>query len=144
MLEQLFRFPVALVDGDNEERKMRAKRDMGDLPNQPSEFEEFDIIFGEAEYPYWDVIGIEDRWLPTTESFNKAMAGEFEACLVRFMHVGQVLVPWSKKKFKANLNKFAAEYDLAHPPKEQKVLKIKTLTEEEARKILGEDGEDIE
>ena len=140
MLEHLFRFPVALVDGDNEERKMRAKRDMGDLPNQPQEVEEFDIIFGEAEYPYWDVIGMEDRWLPTKESFDKAMGGDFEACLVKFMHVGTVLVPWSKKKFKANLLKFADEYDITHPPKESKVLRIKTLTEEETKKILG-DGE---
>lgn len=141
MLEQLFKFPVVHVDVDNEERKILGKQKYGDLPNQTQEPEEYDIIYGEAEYPYWDLIGIEDRWLPTKESFEKAMAGEFEACLVRFVHVGHLLVPWTKDKFKKSLLKFAERYDVEHPPKEQKVIKIKTLTEEETRKILGEDGQ---
>lgn len=102
-LRNLFKFPTVMVDGENEERK-QSKMDMmgeGDM--------EYDILYGEAEYPYFDFIGVEDRWLPTKQSFEKAMDGRFEACGVRFMNVGERLVPWSKKKFKAELQRFIDE-----------------------------------
>lgn len=133
MLEELFRFPVVVIDGDNEERKEKRKLDMN-LPSDNDE--EFDLIFGEAEYPYWDFIGIEDRWLPSTASFEKAMDGKFEACVVRFANVGQLLVPWSRKKFKSELLKFAAEYEASHPRPERGEVKIINLTEEQAIKIM--------
>lgn len=142
MLEQLFKFPIVMVDGDNEDRKIRNKERYGALPNAEEEdADDYDMVFGEAEYPYWDLIGIEDRWLPSKESFNKAMAGQFEACIVRFVNVGQLLVPWSKKKFKSALLKFAEEYDNNHP-KEKKNVNVRVLSPEEFKKIKGQIEED--
>lgn len=140
MLDELFAFPTVMIDGDNEERKMRNKPDLG-LPSEEEE-EEYDIVYGEAEYPYWDFVGIEDRWLPTTESLQLAMTGKFEACIVRFLHAGQILVPWTKKKFKAELAKFQAAYEAAHPPKQTEKAKaaipIMTLTQDQYQKIVGD------
>lgn len=138
MLDELFVFPIIMIDGDNEERKIKNKPDLG-LPDQDEE-EEYDMIFGEAEYPYWDFIGIEDRWLPSTESFNKAMDSKFEGCMVRFLHAGQLLVPWTKKKFKAEIAKFADQYETSHPAKQQTEKKatipIITLSAEQYKKIV--------
>lgn len=139
MLEELFKFPVAMVDGDNEERKHKAKmrnNSLGLKSENEDEDDDYDVIYAEAEYPYYNVIGIEDRWLPTKKSFAKAMEGRFEACLVRFTN-GLFTIPWTKKKFKAELLKFAEEYK-ANTPEQQKVIKIKTLTPEEYEKIANE------
>lgn len=141
MLDELFTFPIVMIDGDNEERKMRNKPDLG-LPNVEQEEEEYDMVYGEAEYPYWDFIGIEDRWLPSTESFQKALDGRFEGCIVRFLHAGQLLVPWSKKKFKLELAKFQQAYETAHPPKQiekKATIPIMTLSADQYKKII-EDG----
>ncbi len=139
MLEELFTFPVVMIDGDNEERKMRNKPDLG-LPDEDEE--EFDIVYGEAEYPYWDFIGVEDGWLPSTESFDKARKGIFEACRVRFLHVGERMVPWNKKKFKAKLQEFQAMYEAAHPPKvadkPKQAIPVMTLTVDQYKKAFGD------
>ncbi len=143
MLEQLFKFPIVMIDGDNEERKIREKQKYGDLPGQPEQTQgDYDMIFGEAEYPYWDLIGIEDRWLPNRESIEKAMNEKvFDGCIVRFANVGQLLVPWSKKKFKSALIKFAEDYKAKQPEiPQQRVVKIKTLSPEEF-KALTDEGE---
>jgi hypothetical protein len=145
MLDQLFTFPIVMIDGENEERKAREKEQINSLLNKDEEDDEedFDMIFGEAEYPYWDFIGVEDRWLPSIESLDKAMKGKFEACTVRFLHVGQILVPWSKKKFKAELLKFAQAYDLAHPKVEKKPvvqeIRIESITPDQYKTKM-EDG----
>lgn len=138
MLEQLFKFPVVMIDGDNEERKMKDSQKYGDLPSQPEE--DYDIIYGEAEYPYWDFIGIEDRWLPNRESINRAMTIPplFDACIVKFLNVGQLLVPWSKKTFKAKLIKFIEDYK-AKQPESERLVKIKTISAEEYKKITDTD-----
>lgn len=140
MLDELFNFPIVMIDGDNEERKMRNKPDLG-IPEIEENEDEYDMVFGEAEYPYFDFIGIEDRWLPNTESLDKALTGKFEACMVRFLHVGQLLVPWSRRKFKAELVKFADAYELAHPVKQEKKpeLRIMALSAEQFKKQM-EDG----
>jgi hypothetical protein len=137
MLDALFTFPVVNIDGDNEERKLKENDLLGDndLP--------YDMVFGEAEYPYWDFIGIEDRWLPTTESFNKALDGKFEACMVRFVHAGQLLVPWTRKKFKTEIANFAKEFEESNPQESGKraELRIMTLTPEQYKKATeDEDG----
>lgn len=141
MLDELFTFPIVMIDGDNEERKLKNKPDLGiDIEGEE---EEYDMLFGEAEYPYWDFVGIEDRWLPSTESLNKAMQGKFEACIVRFLHAGQLLVPWTKKKFKAEIAKFQSIYEAAHPPKQQdKTTKtaISVITLDQFKTAFG-DGE---
>lgn len=137
MLEHLFKFPIVMVDGDNEDRKMQNKERFGPFPNADEEDGgDYDMVFGEAEYPHYDLIGIEDRWLPSKESFNKAMNGHFEACIVRFVNVGQLLVPWTKKKFKSALLKFVEDYNSIHP-KESKI-RVKVLSQEEFKKIKGE------
>lgn len=139
MLEQLFKFPIVMIDGDNEERKIQDKQRFGDLPSGDNQQGDYDMVFGEAEYPYWDLIGVEDRWLPSRESLEKAMGGQFEACIVRFVNVGQLLVPWSKKKFKTAITKFGDDYETARPPKDQRLVKIKTLTAEEFKRVTGEE-----
>lgn len=137
ILEELFTFPIVLVDADNEERKSKSKERFGSLPTE-EEAQEYDMVFGEACYPYWDFLGIEDRWLPSTKSFEKAMNGRFEGCIVRFLHAGQILVPWSKKKFKEELKKFAEAYELSHPKMQE--VKVETITSEQLKKEMGKDG----
>lgn len=99
-LQCLFKFPIVMVDGDNEDRKTALA-----LPGD----REVDIIIGEAECPYSDFISITDRWLPTIDSFNKALDGEFEACFVCFGTSGNFVVPWNKAEFKRKLSKFIEE-----------------------------------
>ena len=144
MLEEFFKFPIVLIDGDNEERKEIEKERYKALTNKEveDESEDYDIVYAEAEYPYWDFLGIEDRWIPTNESFQKAISQNFEACLVRFANVGHLLVPWTKKKFKKEIQKFAEEYELKHPKekKKKKQLRILSLSPEQADKIM-KDGE---
>lgn len=106
MLEDLFVFPVILVDGRNEEIKAadKDKEKLLGLSDEPEE--ELDIIYGEAEYPYYDFVGIEDRWEPDTASFEKALKGKFNASLVKFTNVGHLLSPWNRAKFKTELAAF--------------------------------------
>jgi hypothetical protein len=145
MLDELFNFPIVLIDGDNEDRKQENKLRLGDITplNQEGEAEdEYDMIFGEAEYPYWDLVGIEDRWLPSEESLDKALRGRFEACLVRFSHVGQLLVPWTKKKFKAEITKFAEKYKEENPSKDKgRVLQLNIEQYKELLKDIREEEE---
>lgn len=103
MLEDLFPFPVILIDGRNEEEKSRESDRLGIASEEE---EELDIIYGEAEYPYFDFIGIEDRWIPDKDSFNKALKGKFNGCLVKFANIGMLLVPWNKEKFKEEISAF--------------------------------------
>lgn len=100
MLEKLFKFPIAMIDGDEKEKKAERAKDLALAE------EELDIIIGEAECPHYDFMCISDRWLPTSESLQNAMDGNFDACLVVFSHSGSFLVPWNKEKFKRELNKF--------------------------------------
>lgn len=114
MIDELFKFPIIMIDGDNEEKKIRNKPDLG-LPMDMEE--DYDVIYAEAEYPYWDFIGVEDRWLPTDESLNNALNSVFEACAVRFVNVGQLLVPWRKEKFKSEIKKFSDNYEKLYKSK---------------------------
>lgn len=137
MLDEFFTFPIVMIDGENEERKLRESTKYGDIPNaNPTEEQEYDMVYGEAEYPYWDFIGIEDRWLPSKESFDKALVGNFEACIVRFVNVGQLLVPWSKRKFKRELMKFAEDYEVKFPKTDsKKEVRIMTLNPDQFKKL---------
>ena len=143
MLNELFTFPIVMIDGDNEERKIKNKEQdelLGLKRAEEQEDETYDIVFGEAEYPYWDFIGVEDRWLPSKESLEQALKGNFDACIVRFLHAGQLLVPWSKGKFKKELKKFAQAYELANPVREKKPeVRIMALTADQFKKQM-EDG----
>jgi hypothetical protein len=117
MLGTLFKFPIVMVDGDNEERK----HNLG-LPGE----EEVDIIVGEAECPYYDFISITDRWLPTEESVRRAMDREFDACYVVFGASGSFVVPWNKKRFKEEYRKFVEKMD---PDTDKKSVQVRLVKE---------------
>lgn len=141
LLDTLFSFPIVMIDGDNEEKKQESKLKFGEMLNSEEEEEPYDIVYGEAEYPYYEFIGAEDRWLPTAESLEKALLGKFDACIVRFNNIGQFLVPMSRKKFKAMISKFGQEYELTLPPQyKEESIKILSLNAEQAKKIMS-DGE---
>lgn len=135
MMKELFKFPIVMVDYDNEERKSAEDRLLGKIGDEESS-PELDMIFGEAEYPYWDFIGIEDRWLPRKQSVDSAINGKFDACTVRFANVGQLLVPWTKNKFKKEITKFSEEYELTKSD-DKKEIKIVNLTAEQYQEILN-------
>jgi hypothetical protein len=102
MIKELFKFPIIMIDGNIEEKKQKDSEMLGLSLGEP----EPDIIYGEAECPYYDFLSISDRWLPTDESFDKAKNGEFDACNVVFLNSGGYIVPMSKEEFKEKLNKF--------------------------------------
>lgn len=102
--DDLFTFPIVMVDGENEERKERENNLFGQTE---AEEPEYDIVYGEASYPYYDFKGCEDRWLPTKRSLQKALKQKFDACIVRFVDAGQFLVPMSKEKFRETWEEFA-------------------------------------
>lgn len=127
MIEDLFPFPVILIDGRNEESKHSEADRLGIAKEED---DDLDVIYGEAEYPYFDFIGIEDRWLPDKESFNRAMKGKFNGCLVKFANIGMLLVPWSKEKFKEELMAFIdkREGDKKDEPVEPKKVTVIKFT----------------
>lgn len=98
-IDKLFAFPIIMIDGDEEDKKEKRGFTLGD-DDEP------DIIYGEAEVPFDTFISISDRWIPNTESRNRALDGKFDACQVMF-ETGPYLVPWNKSKFKKRLSEFA-------------------------------------
>ena len=126
ILENLFTFPIVMIDGDNEDRKARTSEMMALSDEQTA-----DMILGEAECPYNDFVSVSDRWLPSEESLNKALEGKFEACGVVFSQSGSFVVPWNKKRFKRELNKF-----IQNLPKEHEIL----VTNEQLIEIINKDG----
>lgn len=103
-LDELITFPIVMIDGDNEEKKQERSESLA--LGEPSDY---DIIYAEAECPYWDFLCVNDRWLPSSESFEKARGGEFEACSVSFGQCGTFCVPMSKDKWKKKLRAFIAK-----------------------------------
>src|SRR6187402_1804760 len=100
ILDELFKFPIIMTDRDNEEKKGLYGGDGS---------KEADMIFGEAEYPYFGLVGLSDRWLLKEESFNDALENSrFDACYATFNNVGTFLVPWTKEKFKKEYRKFVS------------------------------------
>jgi hypothetical protein len=108
ILDELFKFPIIMTDRDNEEKK-------GTLYNNGGSA---DMVIGEAEYPYFGLVGLSDRWKLDEESFTRALEdGKFNACYATFNNVGTFLVPWTKEKFKTEYRKFVSTLK----PKEQMV-----------------------
>ena len=126
MLDKLFSFPIVMIDGDNEDRKARTS-DIMALDNEQAA----DMIMGEAECPYYDFVSVTDRWLPNEESFDRALEGKFDACGVIFSQSGTFIVPWNKKKFKRELNKFIEAL-----PKEEDII----VTDEQLIHLIKKDG----
>ena len=111
------------------------------------EEEELDTLNGEAEYPYYDFIGIEDRWLPENDGLERARGSDFNACAVKFANIPQLLVPWSRQEFKKNLRDFIE--DLAEKKRKERaesVSLVQHLNPEMSEKItsilLGKDVKD--
>lgn len=126
ILDEMFKFPRVMVDGDNE---MAKKSLYSGSANEP----ELDIVIGEVECPYFALISISEKWMPNENSFQKAFQdGKFDACLVTFANLGEFLVPWTKEKFKKEYTKFVGGLK----PKGQQVL---LLTEEQLKQL--EDGQ---
>lgn len=125
MLENLFKFPIIMVDGNKEEEKEREMQRLA-LDSGPREM---DIIVGEAECPYTDFVSVSDRWLPSNEeSFQNALKGKFDACSVYFFQSGTFLVPWTKSKFKEKLKKFI---DSLPEKDESSNIKILSMTKDQ-------------
>lgn len=115
LTDDLFTFPIVMVDGENEERKESEKDKYGNIPGKDSDPVEYDIIYGEASYPYFAFQGFEDRWLPTQRSLKRALGQKFDACIVRFENIGQFLVPMSKEKFRESIDAFANDREKLEP-----------------------------
>lgn len=128
ILDEMFRFPCVMVDGDNE---MAKKTLFSGSANEPA----LDIVIGEAAYPYFGLIGLVDKWMPNEESFKNALEyREFDACLATFANIGPVLVPWKKEKFEKEYRKFVSGLK----PEKQQIQLIR-LTEQELKEL--EDGQ---
>lgn len=100
MLDNLFKFPILMVDAADAEKNKNLRPSYED--------DELDIIIGEAEMPYQDFVSILDRWMPNRESLERAREGDFDACYVTFQGSGSFLVPWKKERFKKEFVKFVS------------------------------------
>jgi hypothetical protein len=148
MTKELFKFPIILIDGSVEDKKMKDSEMLG-LPLDDSEP---DIIYAEAECPYYDFLSVSDRWLPTEESFQNAKKGIFDACNVIFLNSGGFIVPMSKEEFRESLESFIEGFEIENtkPSKkkskneaEVKILKVsqKDVLEMLRKKLEEEDNE---
>jgi hypothetical protein len=103
ILDDLFPFPIVMVDGHNEDRKVERNQRLGISDDDDPEV---DIIEGTAECAYYDFISVTDRWLPNDQSLDAALGGKFEACYVQFKEGGSYVVPWSREHFKKKFREF--------------------------------------
>lgn len=99
-LDNLFKFPIIMIDGDKEDEKNEYKRDLNISLEDP------ELIVGEVMVPHEDFLFIRDRWNLTSDSYEKALSGNFECCIVEFRECGSFIVPWKKEKFLKELNLF--------------------------------------
>ena len=136
IIDDLFIFPIVMVDGEEEERKEKEN----DLLGTKKEEKDYDIVYGEAAYPYYDFRGFEDRWLPTQRSLERALRSKFDACVVRFDNVGQFLVPMSKEKFRDMFSSFVESRE--KPDTDKKNVTILNFTPEMLAQIIKKADED--
>lgn len=138
ILDELFSFPIVITDRKNEEAKdLYGSKDM-----------EIDIVIADAEFPYYSLVGISDKWMPDEKSFHRALEdSKFNACLVTIANVGTFLCPWNKEKFKKHYREFVAA--LKPPPQITEKVEWVKLSKEDLQKLLDnydelnkEDGED--
>jgi hypothetical protein len=138
-MTKLFKFPIVMIDA----RKEDSGRVLGIGGGADSEY-----VIGEAELPAEDFIGILDRWLPSSESYEKAQEGIFEACHVIFGHSGSWTCAWPKEKFKARLEAFLLKQAGENPDMQTIILNPKQIDfimslsdKKEEDKNEEEDGE---
>lgn len=122
---ELFKFPIVMIDGEKEEEKEKEnERYALDKKEDP------ELIFGQAEVPYWDFLSIKDRWLPTEKSYLRALEeGKFDACQIEFDKCGSYMSPIPKEEFKKRLENFITKLP-------QKELQIFQLSEEQLKNII--------
>lgn len=140
ILDKLFRFPIILV---NVENKGALDKEREINLGLSSSNEELDILRGFAEYPYYDFVGIEDRWMPNEKSLTDARDEEFDACAVKFANLPQLLVPWTKQRFKTELSEFIEYVRKRERDEQTSSQNLRVITQEQAKKIesiLREDG----
>lgn len=135
MTKELFKFPIILIDGSVEDRKIKDSEMLG----LTLENEDPDIIYAEAECPYYDFLSVSDRWLPTDSSFENAKKGIFDACNVLFLNSGAFIVPMSKEEFRESLENFMENY---HADEEIEIKKKKKSSKGEV-KILKLSEKDV-
>lgn len=138
MTKELFKFPIILIDGSMEDKKMKDSEILG----LSLDDDDPDIIYAEAECPYYDFLSISDRWLPTHESFQNAKKGIFDACNVIFLNSGAFVVPMSKEEFRESLDNFIENYDLDEA-KSTKKKKSKSQPEVKILKLSEKDVLDM-
>lgn len=108
MLDELFKFPIILIDEEEEEKR---KKD-ADLEGTPYEAE---AIYSFTEQPYFKFESIIYKWLPTQESKDKAREGIFEASIVDFGD-SRFLVPMTKDEFKKKFKTFCDKMEKKEQP----------------------------
>jgi len=127
ILDKLFTFPIILINMDNNDSNKNL------LPKAVDE--DLDMVEGgQAQYPYYDFVGIEDRWIPNDIGLARAKDGKFNACAVKFANMPQLLVPWRKEKFKGELAKFIEDVTVKEKQKIQRNA-LRLLSPEQARKV---------
>ena len=130
-LDKLFSFPMVLVHAEDEDMNSR----LG-LPSNSNDEDKYEIIEGEAEYPYYDFVGIEDRWLPGRRYLDEARSGSFTGCAVKFANVPQILCPLPKEEFKKRLGDFIENINIKIKQEDQKSIStMRLLSADEAKKI---------
>ena len=139
--EDLFTFPIVMVDGENEEQKEKEQERFGNISSTEKEPVEYDIVYGEASYPYYYFMGFEDRWLPTQKSLQRALRKKFDACIVRFENVGQFLVPLSKEKFKETIEEFSSQREEIIEKDEKQNVKVMEITHEMLANLINKKDE---
>lgn len=109
-LDDLFQFPVMAVDAYKEYQREKNSENLGfEESSQP------ETIRTTAEHPYYEFLSIEDRWLASEDSIDRAKQGIFDACIVKFTTSDFLLVPWSREKFKRELRAFSEKREKESP-----------------------------
>lgn len=126
MLDKLFKFPIVLIDGSKEEENEEYKRLTGKEIDG-----EIELIYSEQECPYWDFLCVGDRWLPSEDSYDRALNGKFDACSVTFNRCGTFVVPLPKEQFKKKLQLF-----IEGLPKEKEIVGTSTFIASSKKDLL--------
>ncbi len=109
---EVFKFPIVMMD-----KKAASSDGMEGLGI--SRDVEYAIGYVELE-DISDYIGMTDRWMPSEDSYQRAVNGDFEACNVMFDKSGMFTVPMPRKKFRRLLE----EYRIATAPAPKRTVEL--------------------
>lgn len=143
-IDDLFEFPTIMIDMQDEKESEMSQSERLGIKIEGEEEKEIELVYGIAEYPYYDFVGIEDRWIPNKESYRNARKGKFDACLVKFSGVGHLLVPIPKKEFKKMLTEFIEKREAITEKLTENVKKVTVLkmTPEMLSSLLNQEEKD--